>query len=179
MDGELRVRALRDPAPPKLLKCSSPVTAALFSPDGQFILAGCQDQTVQLWHAETGQRLRVFEGHTRDVKSVAFSPDGRFAVSGSSDRSIIVWQLDWEYEFPQPVDWHPAATPFLENFLTERCPTNEAGRRQGPPKWSEPDVERFLRDLRHAGLGWVQPEGIRKRLAAMSPGWRPPSGSDR
>jgi WD40 repeat protein len=174
MDGELRLWPLKNTAQPKLLKCSSPVTAAVFSPDGQFILVGCQDQTVQLWHAETGQRLRVFEGHTRDVKSVAFSPDGRLAVSGSSDRSVIVWELDWQYEFPNPVDWHPAATPFLENFLTERCPPNEAGQRQGPPKWSEPDVQRLLRDLRHAGLGWIEPEGVRKRLAAMTPTWRPP-----
>jgi len=47
------------------------------SPDGRRILSGSNDRTVRLWDVETGKELRVFEGHTDHVVSVAFSPDGR------------------------------------------------------------------------------------------------------
>ncbi|MFH1921865.1 MAG: hypothetical protein ABIP48_18520 [Planctomycetota bacterium] len=37
--------------------------------------------------------LRVLEGHTDGVSSVALSADGRHAVSGSSDRTLRYWDL--------------------------------------------------------------------------------------
>jgi Caspase domain/WD domain, G-beta repeat len=38
-------------------------------------------------------QLRIFEGHSNWVSSVAFSPDGRAALSGSTDGSAGLWQL--------------------------------------------------------------------------------------
>src|SRR5262249_38526602 len=40
------------------------------------------DSSVRLWDVQTGQELRRFEGHKRQVLTVAFAPDGRRAVSG-------------------------------------------------------------------------------------------------
>jgi WD40 repeat protein len=46
---------------------------------------------VRVWDASTGAELKVLNGHTETVHSVAFSPDGTRIVSGSSDKSVRVW----------------------------------------------------------------------------------------
>lgn len=69
------------------------VFSAVFSPDGNRVLTGCDDGIVRLWDL-SGNRLHRFEGHGRAVTSVAFSPDGRSAVSGSLDRTIRLWDIE-------------------------------------------------------------------------------------
>ena len=46
-----------------------------FVPDGKRALSGSPDKTVLLWDVETGRCLRVLEGHTYTVFSVAWSAD--------------------------------------------------------------------------------------------------------
>merc|ERR1719401_793113 len=61
------------------------------SSDGQYALSASWDNTLRLWHLETGEATKKFTGHTNDVLSVAFSPDNRQIVSGSRDRTIKLW----------------------------------------------------------------------------------------
>jgi WD40 repeat protein len=46
-----------------------------FSSDGRHIVSGSCDKSVRLWDLSTGETLKVLEGHTNTVTSVAFSPD--------------------------------------------------------------------------------------------------------
>ena len=91
---------------------TGPVSAAVYSPDGQYILSGggrrvgldirgvyqhfpedSGDYNLRLWDAKTGEGIREFVGHTGGVWDIAFSSDGRLAVSGSSDETVIVWDV--------------------------------------------------------------------------------------
>jgi guanine nucleotide-binding protein subunit beta-2-like 1 protein len=47
------------------------------SSDSQFALSGSWDGTLHLWGLNTGTTTRRFNGHTKDVLSVAFSVDNR------------------------------------------------------------------------------------------------------
>ena len=63
-----------------------------FSPDGNRIASGSDDDTVRLWDADTGQPVgQPLTGHTDAVISVAFSPDGNRIVSGGADNTVRLW----------------------------------------------------------------------------------------
>jgi WD40 repeat protein len=67
-----------------------------FSPDGKRLASACQDNTVKVWDAQTGQELLTLQGHTRGVFSVAFSPDGKRLASASGhypsgEGTVKVW----------------------------------------------------------------------------------------
>ncbi len=40
------------------------------------------DKTVLLWDVQTGKKVRIFQGHTSYITSLAISPSGRYAASG-------------------------------------------------------------------------------------------------
>ena len=44
--------------------------------------SGSGDDTVKLWHVETGRNLHTFK-HNYRVFSVAFSPDGKVVAGGA------------------------------------------------------------------------------------------------
>jgi WD40 repeat protein len=66
------------------------VTQLAFSPDCR-LLASAEDNIVELWELSTGQRVRSWAGHTREVACLAFANDGRTLASGSEDCTILLW----------------------------------------------------------------------------------------
>ena len=70
------------------------IRAYAFSPDGKRALTGARDRTVQLWDVETGRCLRVLQGHTDEVWSVAWSTDQRLTLSGAMDRTVRLWDVE-------------------------------------------------------------------------------------
>ncbi len=57
---------------------------------GQRCAAGTPSRFV-LWDVESGEAIRMFEGHTAGVNELAYSPDGETALSGSEDATLIEW----------------------------------------------------------------------------------------
>lgn len=68
------------------------IRAAVFSPDGQTVLTGSADKTMQLWDLE-GNMLKRFSGHSQSISSIAFSPDGETILAGTDDEIVKLWEV--------------------------------------------------------------------------------------
>jgi RNA polymerase sigma factor (sigma-70 family) len=64
-----------------------------YSPDGRYLAVG-GERKVHVLDATTGEVIREFTGHHRDVTSLAFAPDGKSLASGSADTTILIWKID-------------------------------------------------------------------------------------
>ena len=71
----------------------SRVAALAFSPDGNRLLTADEQQTVQLWDANSGERLMILERHTNSVLAVAFSGDGSTVARASADGTVRLWDI--------------------------------------------------------------------------------------
>lgn len=73
-------------------EASESITAAAFSPDGQFIAAGLQDGSVDIWRLADQRRGFKLKGQPGKILKVVFSEDSRSITVGST-KAIWVWQL--------------------------------------------------------------------------------------
>jgi WD40 repeat protein len=62
------------------------------APDGSYVVSASHDKTLRLWNPNTGDTIRVLEGHTGLVNGCAVTPDGSYVVSASRDGTLRMWQ---------------------------------------------------------------------------------------
>jgi WD40 repeat protein len=72
------------------LRSHSKITAAVFSPDGKAIFAGCRNGEIQVWDLGTGLSKALI-GHTSAITALAISPNGQRLVSGGYDGMVKIW----------------------------------------------------------------------------------------
>ncbi|OCQ90706.1 hypothetical protein BCD64_28575 [Nostoc sp. MBR 210] len=70
------------------------VRSLTISIDGQWLISGSWDQTIKIWHLETGRLIRTLKGHTDRVYAIALSPDEQIIASGSADKTIKLWHFN-------------------------------------------------------------------------------------
>jgi hypothetical protein len=70
-----------------------PVRCVAFSPNGELVLSGSEDNAIRVWDVANGESRKVLRGHGSAVRSCAFSPNGQSVLSGSEDQSVRVWNI--------------------------------------------------------------------------------------
>jgi len=84
------------------------VYSVAYSPDGQHITSGSNDNTIRIWGADTGAAVgNPLYGHSKPVFSVAYSPDGQYMISGSQDRTVRIWDARTGAAVGKPLEGHP------------------------------------------------------------------------
>jgi len=61
------------------------------SPDGRRIASLSGENTVQVWDAVTGSRLKTYQSQGGRVQVIAWSPDSQSIATGSRDGTVTVW----------------------------------------------------------------------------------------
>lgn len=69
------------------------VLTVAFSPDGQILATGSDDNTIKLWEVNTGQLIYTLISHSWSVVAVAFSADGETLLSASCDKTVKLWRV--------------------------------------------------------------------------------------
>jgi len=88
------IKSLKDTQPLHTLMGHSHIVCSLaISADAKLLISGSWDQTIKIWHLETGELLNTLKGHRDRVYAIALSPNGQIIASGSADQTIKLWHL--------------------------------------------------------------------------------------
>lgn len=95
LDLGRRLEGLPDPKPNYLQLTGhvDAVRSVAFSPNGELVASGSDDNSIRLWNLATGKEDKVLRRHGSGVRSCTFSPDGEFVLSGSQDEYVRLWNL--------------------------------------------------------------------------------------
>lgn len=74
----------------------SSVNSVAFSPDGYMIASGSSDNTVKLWDADSGDRIKAIMRHPFPIICVAFSHDSNILGAGSEAGTITLWDVNYK-----------------------------------------------------------------------------------
>jgi WD40 repeat protein len=68
------------------------VERVAFSPDGQWLAAGAEDDLLRVFHARDG-KLHLSLQHTEGIDSLRWSPDGSILASGEETGIVRLWSM--------------------------------------------------------------------------------------
>ncbi|KAH8396303.1 hypothetical protein KR222_007691 [Zaprionus bogoriensis] len=85
LNGQEQMSTIRYVVPGK-------VNALALTPDGAYLVAGIQE-TIYLWHLNTGRLLNTLSKHYQPITCIRFSDRGEHFVTAGKDGAVLVWNL--------------------------------------------------------------------------------------
>ncbi|KAI8368190.1 WD40-repeat-containing domain protein [Radiomyces spectabilis] len=75
---------------------AAPVEAwtAKFSPDGTHVATGSHNGDINLYSAESGEKITSFTTKQKFIMVTAYSPDGKYLAAGAEDGTIFVFNTE-------------------------------------------------------------------------------------
>jgi glucose repression regulatory protein TUP1 len=67
------------------------VLSVAISPDGQWVVSGSKDRSIQFWNIQSGQAQFLLQGHKNSVISIDIARQGNLLASGSGDCHARIW----------------------------------------------------------------------------------------
>ena len=105
------------------------ILGAAFSPDGNTLACGNQDNTVRLWDTKSGKPLTTLIGHKGEVSKTAFSPDGN-TLASMGDDTVRLWDArtgEHLRALPESKYYSVAFSPDGETLATEHQSNEHQG----------------------------------------------------
>lgn len=91
-DKTARIWNVSDCRQLSVLNHTESVDFACFNVNGQHIVTTSEwEKPINIWDSQTGQRLRVIEGHGDGVLSAIYTHDNKWIISASRDKTIRKW----------------------------------------------------------------------------------------
>lgn len=85
LNGQEQMSTIRYVVPGK-------VNALAITPDGAYLVAGIQE-TIYLWHLNTGRLLNTMSKHYQPITCIRFTDSGEHFVTAGKDGAVLVWNL--------------------------------------------------------------------------------------
>jgi WD40 repeat protein len=130
-----------------------------FSPDGRYILAGGDSNTIRIYHAKTGGLINQLVGHQHWVTHAIFTPDSKQVLSWSGDRTVRQWDVGTGKEI-RKLDNPPAGVGSVD--LTRDGKSAVTGCGDGSLRLWEFATGKEMRKIEaHPGscMGYFTPDG--------------------
>jgi len=70
------------------------LSSIIISPDGEKIISASFDQSVKVWHRETGELIRLVSENNGVIYALALSPNGKLLAQGGAEQCIRLWEIE-------------------------------------------------------------------------------------
>jgi serine/threonine protein kinase len=74
-------------------RCSAPMNAVAWSPNGAYLAFGGDDCLIQIWDVRANKLIGTYRSHSRPITTLAWSPNNARIVSGSQSSNVNVWDI--------------------------------------------------------------------------------------
>ena len=117
----------------KMKKHTDWVTAAAFSPNGEWLASADRNGGIVIWDADNGLEIHTLAGHKSAVTALCWRFDSKLLASVSEDGSAKIWEMQ---EGKQARTWNPHPSGALSISYTHDGRLLTCGRDNQVAAWS-------------------------------------------